>query len=292
MIWIMFLELKDVSKAYDKKVLDSINIKMSKGVYGLLGPNGVGKSTLIRLMCNIESVTTGVITYGGEEIGLLDEKYREILGYVPQKTGFYEDFTAQEFLEYMAVMKGLAKVEAEEQIEKVLKLVNLTDVRNKRIKTFSGGMKQRVNIAQSLLNNPQILILDEPTVGLDLKERMNFKQFISEFASDRIVIFATHIVSDIEDIGSEIIIMKDGRIQAENTTDNLLKLVEGKVWEIECSKTELPALKKKGKVSNTRINGNDIILRLVADDKPCDFAKNVVGNLQDLYLHLFDAVSE
>lgn len=288
----MNLELKDVGKVYDKKVLDGIHLKMSNGVYGLLGPNGVGKSTLIRLICNIEPVTTGIITYGREEIGMLDEKYREILGYVPQKTGFYEDFTAQEFLGYMSVMKGLSAAETEEQIGKVLDLVNLTDVRNKRIKTFSGGMKQRVNIAQALLNNPQILILDEPTVGLDLKERMNFKQFVSEFASDRIVIFATHIVSDIEDIGSEIIIMKDGRIQAKDTTDNLLKLVEGRVWEIECQKAELKELKKKGKVSNTRINGNDINLRLVADEKPCDVAKSVAGNLQDLYLHLFDTVSE
>ena len=154
----MSLVLRDVSKSYDKKVLDSVQLEMDEGVYGLLGPNGAGKSTLIRLICGIEQANTGTITYGGKDISELDEKYRELLGYVPQKTGFYEDFTAQEFLEYMALMKGLSKKKTKEQVEKMLDLVTLKDVRNKRIKTFSGGMKQRVSIAQALLNDPEILI--------------------------------------------------------------------------------------------------------------------------------------
>ena len=268
----MSLVLRDVSKSYDKKVLDSVQLEMDEGVYGLLGPNGAGKSTLIRLICGIEQANTGTITYGGKDISELDEKYRELLGYVPQKTGFYEDFTAQEFLEYMALMKGLSKKKTKEQVEKMLDLVTLKDVRNKRIKTFSGGMKQRVSIAQALLNDPEILILDEPTVGLDMKERMKFKQFISEFASERIVIFATHIVSDIEDIGSQIVVMKDGRVLANDTTEHLLKTVEKKVWEVECTKKELQHLKKNGRPS---IN-----------------AENVEGNMQDLYLWLFDEISK
>lgn len=288
----MSLVLRDVSKSYDKKVLDSVQLEMDEGVYGLLGPNGAGKSTLIRLICGIEQANTGTITYGGKDISELDEKYRELLGYVPQKTGFYEDFTAQEFLEYMALMKGLSKKKTKEQVEKMLDLVTLKDVRNKRIKTFSGGMKQRVSIAQALLNDPEILILDEPTVGLDMKERMKFKQFISEFASERIVIFATHIVSDIEDIGSQIVVMKDGRVLANDTTEHLLKTVEKKVWEVECTKKELQDLKKNGKVSNTRIKGNNVILRLVAKERPSINAENVEGNMQDLYLWLFDEISK
>lgn len=288
----MSLVLRDVSKSYDKKVLDSVQLEMDEGVYGLLGPNGAGKSTLIRLICGIEQANTGTITFGGKDISELDEKYRELLGYVPQKTGFYEDFTAQEFLEYMALMKGLSKKKTKEQVEKMLDLVTLKDVRNKRIKTFSGGMKQRVSIAQALLNDPEILILDEPTVGLDMKERMKFKQFISEFASERIVIFATHIVSDIEDIGSQIVVMKGGGVLANDTTEHLLKTVEKKVWEVECTKKELQDLKKKGKVSNTRIRGNNVILRLVAKERPSTNAENVEGNMQDLYLWLFDEISE
>lgn len=288
----MSLMLQDVSKFYDKKVLDNIQLEMERGVYGLLGPNGVGKSTLIRLICGIEQANAGTITYANKNIRDLDERYREVLGYVPQKAGLYEDFTAQEFLEYMAVMKGLAKKETKVQIEKVLKLVDLIDVRNKKIKSFSGGMKQRVSIAQALLNEPEILILDEPTVGLDIKERMKFKQFISEFASNRLVIFATHIVSDIEDISSHIVVMKNGRILAKDTPEHLLMIVEKKVWEVKCSKKELVALKKKGKVSNTRVSGDNVILRLVADEKPCMVADNVKGNLQDVYLYLFDELSE
>lgn len=283
----MNLAVNDVSKFYQKKVLDDIKFEMESGVYALLGPNGAGKSTLIRIICGIEEASAGTITYDGQTIQKMDAQYRQKLGYVPQNTGMYENFTAWEFLEYMAVMKGVAKKEVKDRVEKTLGVVNLLEVKNNKIKTFSGGMKQRVNIAQALLNEPEILILDEPTVGLDVNERIKFKQFVSEYAREKIVIFATHIVSDIEDIGSKIVIMKNGRIVANDTTENLLKEVEGKIWEIKCSKDELAVLKKKGKVSNTKVAGEGIILRLIADEKPCDNAKNVDGNLQDMYLLLF-----
>lgn len=283
----MNLAVNDVSKFYQKKVLDDIKFEMESGVYALLGPNGAGKSTLIRIICGIEEASSGTITYDGQTIQKMDAQYRQKLGYVPQNTGMYESFTAWEFLEYMAVMKGVAKKEVKDRVEKTLGVVNLLEVKNNKIKTFSGGMKQRVNIAQALLNEPEILILDEPTVGLDVNERIKFKQFVSEYAREKIVIFATHIVSDIEDIGSKIVIMKNGRIVANDTTENLLKEVEGKIWEIKCSKDELAVLKKKGKVSNTKVAGEGIILRLIANEKPCDNAKNVDGNLQDMYLLLF-----
>lgn len=283
----MNLAVNDVSKFYQKKVLDDIKFEMESGVYALLGPNGAGKSTLIRIICGIEEASSGTITYDGQTIQKMDAQYRQKLGYVPQNTGMYENFTAWEFLEYMAVMKGVAKKEVKDRVEKTLGVVNLLEVKNNKIKTFSGGMKQRVNIAQALLNEPEILVLDEPTVGLDVNERIKFKQFVSEYAREKIVIFATHIVSDIEDVGSKIVIMKNGRIVANDTTENLLKEVEGKIWEIKCSKDELAVLKKKGKFSNTKVAGESIILRLIANEKPCDNAKNVDGNLQDMYLLLF-----
>ena len=199
----MKLKLEDINKSYKNKVLDGISFELEKGVYGLLGPNGAGKSTLIRLLCGIEEANSGDILWDGESIHKLDERYRNILGYVPQKIGYYPDFTAVKFMEYIAQLKGIPKEIREKEISDALSLVNLEDTGNKKIKNFSGGMKQRLGIAQAILNHPELLVLDEPTVGLDIDERMNFKQFISEYAKNKIVLFATHIVSDIEDIGNE-----------------------------------------------------------------------------------------
>ena len=283
----MGLELQNVTKTYDKKVLGGISCKFSRGVYGLLGPNGSGKSTLIRTICDIESPTSGNILYNGEKVSVLGEKYRNILGYVPQKIGFYPDFTAREFLQYMAIMKGIEKSRIAKRIDEVMEVVNLKNIEKKKIKNFSGGMKQRLGIAQAILNNPKLLILDEPTVGLDVEERMNFKQFISEYSSDRIIIFATHIVSDIEDIGNEILILKDGRMKAQATPEKLLLAIQGKVWECDCDKTDVQKIKNQYKVSNTKAKGDQVEVRLLAAERPMDHAMPVEGNLQDLYLFLF-----
>lgn len=284
----MGLELKNVTKIYGKKVLNGVNCTLSHGVYGLLGPNGSGKSTLIRAICDIESPTSGSILYDGKPVSVLGEKYRDILGYVPQKVGFYPDFTAKEFLEYMAIMKGIPKTEVVRRVNEVLEVVSLQDTGKKKIKNFSGGMKQRIGIAQAILNKPKLLILDEPTVGLDLEERMNFKQFISEYSSDRIIILATHIVSDIEDIGNEILILKDGTLKAQASPEKLLQLLHGKVWECDCDKREMHEIKKKYKVSNTKVKGERVEARLLAAKKPMENAVSAEGNLQDLYLFLFE----
>ena len=283
----MGLELQNVSKVYDKKVLEHINCKMVRGVYGLLGPNGAGKSTMLRAICDIEPPTSGQVLYDGKPITKLGEDYRDILGYVPQKVGYYPEFTAGDFLKYMAIVKGIGEEDSKKRIDEVLELVNLKDTGKKKIKSFSGGMKQRLGIAQAILNRPKLLVLDEPTVGLDVEERMNFKQFVSEYASDRIVIFATHIVSDIEDIGNEILILKDGTVKAQAAPEKLLQVIQGKVWSMECDAGEVRDYKKRYRISNTKVKGKRVELRLLSEKKPREEAVPVEGNLQDLYLFLF-----
>lgn len=285
----MSLELQNITKVYDQKVLDNVNCRMEKGVYGLLGPNGAGKSTMLRAICDIEPPTSGEVLYDGQPVSRLGEDYREILGYVPQKVGYYPEFTAREFLKYMVIVKGIEEQEGEKRIDQVLEMVNLKDTGKKKIKHFSGGMKQRLGIAQAILNRPKLLILDEPTVGLDVEERMNFKQFVSEYASDSIVIFATHIVSDIEDIGNEILILKDGTVKAQASPERLLQTIRGKVWSIECDAgEEVRNLKKRYRISNTKVKGSRVEVRLLSEKKPGEDAMPVEGNLQDLYLFLFE----
>ena len=285
----MILELQNITKTYENKVvLDNINCAFKNGVYGLLGPNGAGKSTMIRLICHLESPKSGKILLDGEPIGKLDARYRSLLGYVPQKAGYYPDFTAWEFLNYLGIMKGVSREEIKMRIYNSLAIVNLSDTGSKKIKNFSGGMKQRLCIAQAILNNPDILILDEPTVGLDLEERLQFKQFISEYADDRIVILATHIVSDVEDIGNEIVILSNGRIRMQSTPEELLSAIKGKVWDCVCSKEEFTVLKKKYRASTIKVKKNLVEIRVIADMKPTENAILAEGNLQDLYLSLVE----
>lgn len=284
----MGLELRNVTKVYDKKVLEQVNCEMERGVYGLLGPNGAGKSTMLRAICDVDPPTSGEVLYDGKPIAELGEDYRDILGYVPQKVGYYPDFTAEEFLKYMAIVKGIDERQSKERIDEVLEIVNLKDTGKKKIKAFSGGMKQRLGIAQAILNHPKLLVLDEPTVGLDVEERMNFKQFVSEYASDRIVIFATHIVSDIEDIGNEILILKEGSVRAQAAPEALLQVIQGKTWSLECDAGEAREYKKKYRISNTKVRGRRTELRVLSEKKPVEDAVPVEGNLQDLYLFLFE----
>ncbi len=216
----MELVIDRVSKQYKNKIaVDRISLRLGKGIYGLLGANGAGKTTLMRMLCGILTPTSGTITYDGIDVS--EENYRAILGYLPQDFGYYPDFSGKDFLLYMAALKGLGKKQAQKRVQELLVLVALEDVAKKKIKTYSGGMKQRLGIAQALLNNPQILILDEPTAGLDPKERVRFRNLIAELGKENIVILSTHIVSDIDRIADRILMMNNGKLVFNGTRDEI-----------------------------------------------------------------------
>ena len=226
------LELKNVCKSYGKKVaLKDFTYIFDKGIYGLLGANGAGKSTLMNLLTDNVSRNSGEILYDGREILDMGKNYRELLGYMPQQQGFYENFSARMFLYYIAELKGIKKKEAKKQIEELLDIVNLSEVADKKVGGFSGGMKQRVLLAQALLGSPKILILDEPTAGLDPKERVNFRKYIHRLSEDKIILVATHVVSDVETIADKILIMKDGELVADDSPEVLVKSVGGRNLE-------------------------------------------------------------
>ena len=226
------LTLEGVTKKYgDKKAVSGVSCTLGQGVYGLLGANGSGKTTLLRMICGILEATEGSIRYGGSRIGELGAEYRRVLGYLPQDFGYYPEFTAKRFLLYLAALKAMPKEEAEARTEELLEMVELTREKGKKIKTFSGGMIRRLGIAQALLNSPEILILDEPTAGLDPRERIRFRNIISSLSKCRTIILSTHIVSDVEYIADEILLMKEGALLATGDMGRMLEMVRGKVWE-------------------------------------------------------------
>ena len=268
------MELKAIqlTKQYGSKTaVNHLNLSLSNGVYGLLGANGAGKTTLMRLLCDIQTPTSGKITLDGKNISVLGEKYRNLLGYLPQQFGYYPDFTATELLE----------------------AVDLAEKRNLKIKTFSGGMKQRLGIAQAMLNNPRILILDEPTAGLDPKERVRFRNLISAFSKDRIVILSTHIVSDVEFIAEDIIMMKDGQILHFGKTQEITTEIDGQVWECTVPTSRAEQYSETLNISNLRnIENNCTVLRVISEQSPMENAIKVEPTLEDLYLFYFKGVNE
>lgn len=283
------LILENISKQYkDKCAVNNLNVELTPGVYGLLGPNGAGKSTLMRIMTDILNPTEGKVTLNGEDIRVMGDRYREMLGYLPQNFGIYKNFTAHKFLMYIAALKGLTTRSAEKKINELLELVNLKENSKKKLGTFSGGMKQRVGIAQALLNDPKILILDEPTTGLDPKERVRFRNLISDMSKDKIVIFSTHIVSDIEYISKEVLLLKNGELIEKNSTHNILKNMENKVWSAVVDEKTLDKLNKDFKVGNIMRGEEGIKVRIVSEEKPLPQAENEVPRLEDLYMYYFE----
>jgi len=282
----MELKLDRVTKNYGSKIAcDRLSATLGKGVYGLLGANGAGKTTLMRMMCGILNPTSGSIVYDGIDVS--SEEYRDILGYLPQDFGYYPEFTAQDFMMYIAALKGLTKSRAKIKTDELLETVNLKNEAKKKIKTFSGGMKQRLGIAQALLNDPKILILDEPTAGLDPKERVKFRNIISRLGADRIILLSTHIVSDVEHIANTIMVMKNGQLIHEGSLDEIISVIKGKVWECTVTQKTADELTVKYPIINTRNEGDNVFLRLVCNEKPCDNAENADATLEDLYLYYF-----
>ena len=280
------LVLMDIGKSFKEKIaVQNINLNLQSGVYGLLGENGAGKTTLMRIICGILEPTGGRVLCDGMEIAQMGGEYRALLGYLPQDFGYYEDFTAYRFLHYMAALKAIPESYARERIDELLEIVDLVSVKNKKLKTFSGGMLRRVGIAQALLNNPEILILDEPTSGLDPKERVRFRNIISSLGKNRIVILSTHIVSDVEYIADRIMIMKDGKMIRQGTESEMLEEVKGCVWKCLVTEKEANELNQRYIVSNLKNQGDKVELRIVAKEKPFENAECVDAGMEDVYLY-------
>ncbi len=285
----MELSLDRVTKHYGNKIAcDRISLNFHQGVYGLLGANGAGKTTLMRMMCGILAPTSGSISFDGIDVN--QEDYRDVLGYLPQDFGYYPEFSALDFLLYIASLKGLTKQRAKEKSLELLELVSLDHEARKKIKTFSGGMKQRLGIAQAMLNDPKILILDEPTAGLDPKERIRFRNLISRLGADRIVLLSTHIVSDVEYIADTILMMKNGQFIHQGAPEAVIRMIEGKVWECTVSQEAADLLCEKYPVINLRQDNRDVFLRLICEEKPCPEAIITPATLEDLYLYYFSEV--
>ncbi|MBQ8831570.1 MAG: ABC transporter ATP-binding protein [Oscillospiraceae bacterium] len=286
----MILDIQNVSKYYGKtRALSEFTAQLTPGVYGFLGPNGAGKSTLMNIITDNLAADSGTITFNGKDTVKMGKKFRDLIGYMPQQQGLYDFFTGRRFLWYMASLKGIRKDVAKERIDKLLEIVNLKSDANRRIGGYSGGMKQRLLIAQALLNDPDILILDEPTAGLDPKERIRIRNFISEIAAGKIVILATHVVSDIEFIAKEVMIIKNGQLIQMDTIPNLLNLIQDKVYEVYVPENELAEVQSRYKVSNVIQDRFGICARIVSGEKPEEYkCRAVTPHLEDLYIYLFD----
>lgn len=281
------LALIDVFQKFkETEAVRKFNYTFNNGVYGLLGENGAGKTTLMRLICGILQPTMGMITCDSIPILEMGADYRKLLGYLPQDLGYYENFTALRFMKYMAALKGLPKEYAQTKIEELLDLVDLSSVKNRKLKTYSGGMLRRIGIAQALLNEPDILILDEPTAGLDPKERVRFRNIISSLGKNRVVLLSTHIVSDIEYIADVILIMKKGELIIKGTESQIIEKVRGHVWKCTVSEQEMQRMNEEYIISNLKNSGEEIELRIVSEKKPIDRATSITATLEDAYLYL------
>lgn len=284
----MELKMTDLTKKFqDMTAVDGVSCTLTTGVYGLLGVNGAGKTTLMRMLCTLLRPTGGLITWDGSDIFAMDREYRRLLGYLPQDFGYYPDFTVYDYLMYIASIKGLRPTAARTRAKELLEQVGLTKARDKKMKKLSGGMKRRAGIAQAILGDPRILILDEPTAGLDPNERIRFRNLISELAQERLVLLSTHIVSDIEYIAGEILLMKDGRIKASGTVQELLAAMPEQVWSVELPRAAAISYMKACKVSNVKTVSGGVQLRIISAEKPAGNAVPEEATLEDLFLDYF-----
>ncbi|QNO13523.1 ABC transporter ATP-binding protein [Alkalicella caledoniensis] len=289
----MNLEISNISKIYNNKViLDNISFQLFGGIYGLVGPNGAGKTTLMRIICDILPQDKGYISFDGMKKEDLDEKYRDLLGYLPQELGFYEHFTGEEFLRYIAVLKGLTKKETDKKVQETLELVNLTYEKKKKIAKYSGGMKRRLGIAQALLNDPKILILDEPTVGLDPMERIRFKNLLSRISVNKVIILSTHIISDIEGLATEVILMNKGTLKGKYSPEELLGNVNGKVFEIKIEENMYGEYNETYLISRREIESDGQVRLRIISDKEVKEGNLVKGSLEDAYIYHLEKEGE
>jgi ABC-type multidrug transport system ATPase subunit len=280
------LSIEHVGKTYRGGVrgLDDFSLELGPGVLGLLGPNGAGKSTLMRILATITRPTDGQVTWNGTNIMKSPDGLRAVLGYLPQDFGVYPNLSALEFLEYIAAAKGIDRAASRRRIDELLVLVNLADARKRPLGGFSGGMRQRVGIAQALLNDPRLLIVDEPTAGLDPEERVRFRNLLSDLSGERVVILSTHIVSDVEATATHIALINRGRLVASAAPEDLMRKVEGRVWEWVVSSNELTELKKRHRFSSTLRRSDGVRVRAVSETRPDPAAQLVPPNLEDAYL--------
>lgn len=289
----MELKIENVSKQFkDKAAVDDVSLTLTAGVWGLLGANGAGKTTLMRMIADILSPTCGAVYYDGVEIHKMGETYRNIFGFLPQDFGYSQDFNVKDYLEYVAALKDIPIRETTKKINHLLSMLTLTEVKNKKISKLSGGMKRRVGIAQAMLNDPKILVMDEPTAGLDPGERVRFRNFISEFSHNRIVLISTHIVSDIEYIATRNAIMKAGKIVDVGTTDELVRKIEGKVWTCTIQAQDLASCEMRLRIINQRSEDSGrVSIRYLSETSEIEGSTTVSPRLEDLYLWYFPQVN-
>lgn len=285
------LEIVNLTKTYKhKNANENISLTLNSGVYGLLGPNGAGKSTLMKQLATITTPSSGKILYNEKDIVSLDDEYRALVGYLPQDFDAYKNFKAREFLMYMAALKGMNHNEAKKRVDELLKLVGLYEVRNKLVSKFSGGMKRRVGIAQALLNNPKILILDEPTAGLDPQERTRFRNLLSNIGTETIVILSTHIISDIESVAKETIMIKDGKLLLKGTHREILEDMRGKVYIVTTNnESEVNEIQRNYKVVSINRGVEDTQLRIISEKTPAyKNASLTEPRFEDVYMFYFE----